>query len=170
MTISRRHLMQAGAAASFATASVTTFAQAQQGGSHAGHPGHESPYAHLTDPNIKEPPPGAMEAVRFTYSPAPASAQMGRWEDRALLPIPRSESLKDTIARVLPYYEAEIVPALQAGERVIVAAHDLGDKRAVQIPAQAGRAEPDDQHEGEAHAQGQRAFHGCGSAGAASHT
>ena len=39
------------------------------------------------------------------------------------LPIPRSESLKDTIARVLPYYEAEIVPALQAGERVIVAAH-----------------------------------------------
>ncbi len=39
------------------------------------------------------------------------------------LPIPRTESLKDTIARVLPYYEAEIVPALQAGERVIVAAH-----------------------------------------------
>ena len=39
------------------------------------------------------------------------------------LPIPRSESLKDTIARVLPYYEAEIAPALRAGERVIVSAH-----------------------------------------------
>jgi 2,3-bisphosphoglycerate-dependent phosphoglycerate mutase len=39
------------------------------------------------------------------------------------LSIPRNESLKDTIARVLPYYEAEIVPALRAGERVIVAAH-----------------------------------------------
>jgi 2,3-bisphosphoglycerate-dependent phosphoglycerate mutase len=39
------------------------------------------------------------------------------------LPIPRTESLKDTIARVLPYYEAEIVPSLLAGERVIVAAH-----------------------------------------------
>ncbi len=39
------------------------------------------------------------------------------------LPIPRAESLKDTITRVLPYYEAEIVPALQLGERVIVAAH-----------------------------------------------
>jgi 2,3-bisphosphoglycerate-dependent phosphoglycerate mutase len=39
------------------------------------------------------------------------------------LPIPRAESLKDTIARVLPYYEAEIVPALRAGERVIVSAH-----------------------------------------------
>ena len=37
--------------------------------------------------------------------------------------VPASESLKDTIARVLPYYEAEIVPALRADERVIVAAH-----------------------------------------------
>ncbi|MGI8932216.1 MAG: 2,3-diphosphoglycerate-dependent phosphoglycerate mutase [Sphingomicrobium sp.] len=37
--------------------------------------------------------------------------------------IPHSESLKDTIARVLPYYEAEIAPALRRGERVIVAAH-----------------------------------------------
>lgn len=37
--------------------------------------------------------------------------------------IPSTESLKDTIARVLPYYEAEIAPALKAGKRVIVAAH-----------------------------------------------
>jgi len=37
--------------------------------------------------------------------------------------IPHSESLKDTIARVLPYYQAEIVPRLRAGERVIIAAH-----------------------------------------------
>jgi 2,3-bisphosphoglycerate-dependent phosphoglycerate mutase len=37
--------------------------------------------------------------------------------------IPNTESLKDTIARVLPYFEAEIAPALKAGERVIVAAH-----------------------------------------------
>ena len=37
--------------------------------------------------------------------------------------VPASESLKDTIARVLPYYEAEIVPRLKRGERVIVAAH-----------------------------------------------
>ena len=39
------------------------------------------------------------------------------------LPIPRTESLKDTIARVLPYFENHIAPALTAGERVIVAAH-----------------------------------------------
>ncbi len=37
--------------------------------------------------------------------------------------VPSSESLKDTIDRVLPYYEAEIVPALRAGKRVLVAAH-----------------------------------------------
>ena len=37
--------------------------------------------------------------------------------------VPGTESLKDTIARALPYYEAEIVPALQAGKRVLVAAH-----------------------------------------------
>ena len=37
--------------------------------------------------------------------------------------IPPTESLKDTIARVLPYFENHILPALVAGERVIVAAH-----------------------------------------------
>jgi 2,3-bisphosphoglycerate-dependent phosphoglycerate mutase len=37
--------------------------------------------------------------------------------------IPSTESLKDTIARVLPYYEAEITPALRAGETVIISAH-----------------------------------------------
>jgi len=37
--------------------------------------------------------------------------------------VPRTESLKDTIERVLPYYEAEIAPALRAGQRVIVSAH-----------------------------------------------
>jgi len=36
--------------------------------------------------------------------------------------VPRTESLKDTIARALPYYEQEIAPALQAGKRVLVAA------------------------------------------------
>jgi 2,3-bisphosphoglycerate-dependent phosphoglycerate mutase len=39
------------------------------------------------------------------------------------LAIPRNESLKDTIARVLPYFESDIVPALQAGQRVAVVAH-----------------------------------------------
>ena len=37
--------------------------------------------------------------------------------------VPDTESLKDTIARAVPYYEAEIAPALSAGERVLVVAH-----------------------------------------------
>ncbi len=37
--------------------------------------------------------------------------------------VPRTESLKDTIARALPYYHSEIEPALRAGERVLIAAH-----------------------------------------------
>ena len=37
--------------------------------------------------------------------------------------IPSTESLKDTIARVLPYYESAIAPQLKAGEVVLVAAH-----------------------------------------------
>ena len=37
--------------------------------------------------------------------------------------VPRTESLKDTIARAVPYYEAEIAPALSRGKRVLVAAH-----------------------------------------------
>jgi 2,3-bisphosphoglycerate-dependent phosphoglycerate mutase len=37
--------------------------------------------------------------------------------------VPATESLKDTIARVLPAYEELIVPALKAGETVIVSAH-----------------------------------------------
>ena len=37
--------------------------------------------------------------------------------------VPRTESLKDTIARALPYYRSDIEPALQAGKRVLIAAH-----------------------------------------------
>jgi 2,3-bisphosphoglycerate-dependent phosphoglycerate mutase len=41
----------------------------------------------------------------------------------AAIAVPRTESLKDTIARAVPYYEREIAPALAAGKRVLVAAH-----------------------------------------------
>jgi 2,3-bisphosphoglycerate-dependent phosphoglycerate mutase len=37
--------------------------------------------------------------------------------------VPKSESLKDTVNRVLPYWQDVIAPAVQAGERVIVSAH-----------------------------------------------
>ncbi|HEX4736636.1 MAG TPA: 2,3-diphosphoglycerate-dependent phosphoglycerate mutase [Allosphingosinicella sp.] len=37
--------------------------------------------------------------------------------------VPRTESLKDTIARVLPYWESRIAPALREGQRVLISAH-----------------------------------------------
>ncbi len=39
------------------------------------------------------------------------------------IPIPNTESLKDTIARVLPYWDARIAPELRAGKRVLISAH-----------------------------------------------
>ncbi|WP_420136963.1 2,3-diphosphoglycerate-dependent phosphoglycerate mutase [Sphingomonas sp.] len=37
--------------------------------------------------------------------------------------IPNTESLKDTIARVLPYWESRIAPELKAGKRIVISAH-----------------------------------------------
>jgi len=37
--------------------------------------------------------------------------------------VPLTESLKDTIARVQPYWTAEIAPRVKAGERILIAAH-----------------------------------------------
>jgi 2,3-bisphosphoglycerate-dependent phosphoglycerate mutase len=57
--------------------------------------------------------------------PLPADSPYDVTADRryAGVAVPRTESLKDTIARVLPYYDAVIAPALRAGERVLVSAH-----------------------------------------------
>ena len=37
--------------------------------------------------------------------------------------VPATESLKDTIARVLPYWDSRIAPELRAGKRVLISAH-----------------------------------------------
>ncbi|MDD0812263.1 2,3-diphosphoglycerate-dependent phosphoglycerate mutase [Curvibacter sp. RS43] len=37
--------------------------------------------------------------------------------------VPLTECLKDTVARVLPFWNEAIAPAIQAGKRVVVAAH-----------------------------------------------
>ena len=37
--------------------------------------------------------------------------------------VPLTECLKDTVARVLPYWDESIAPAIKAGKRVIVSAH-----------------------------------------------
>jgi 2,3-bisphosphoglycerate-dependent phosphoglycerate mutase len=37
--------------------------------------------------------------------------------------LPLTECLKDTVARVVPYWESELAPAIKSGKRVLVAAH-----------------------------------------------
>jgi 2,3-bisphosphoglycerate-dependent phosphoglycerate mutase len=66
----------------------------------------------------------------YDIPPPALSAEDPRWPGKdpryaSLAPgeIPASESLKDTVARFLPYWESTIAPAIRAGKRVIIAAH-----------------------------------------------
>ncbi|XP_072333821.1 phosphoglycerate mutase 1b [Scyliorhinus torazame] len=46
-----------------------------------------------------------------------------RYADLSEDELPSCESLKDTIARALPFWDEEIVPQIKAGKRVLIAAH-----------------------------------------------
>jgi 2,3-bisphosphoglycerate-dependent phosphoglycerate mutase len=66
----------------------------------------------------------------YAIAPDPLSPDDARWAGkdpryRHLKPdeVPASESLKDTVARVLPFWSDSIAPAIQRGRRVLVAAH-----------------------------------------------
>ncbi len=64
-------------------------------------------------------------------TPPPPIDDDSQWSQRddprylALAPelVPRTECLKDVVARMLPYWYDEIVPDLRAGKNVLVAAH-----------------------------------------------
>ncbi|MEO8454420.1 MAG: 2,3-diphosphoglycerate-dependent phosphoglycerate mutase [Sphingomicrobium sp.] len=85
--------------------------------------------------------------------PLPADSPYDVRNDRryAGIPVPETESLKDTIARTLPYYEAAIVPALAVGKRVLVVAHgnslrgiikhlsNIGDEEIVSLEIPTGK-------------------------------
>lgn len=62
------------------------------------------------------PPPALADDSEFSQAGDERYAQLG--EDA-----PRTEALKNVIDRLLPYWEAEIVPDLKAGKTVLVAAH-----------------------------------------------
>jgi 2,3-bisphosphoglycerate-dependent phosphoglycerate mutase len=49
--------------------------------------------------------------------------QVHLWRRSYDISPPGGESLKDTVARVLPYYMREILPRVMRGEKVLVAAH-----------------------------------------------
>jgi 2,3-bisphosphoglycerate-dependent phosphoglycerate mutase len=94
---------------------------------------NERHYGGLTGLNKKETTAKHGEAQvkiwRRSFDVPPPDLEAGSEFDLAKDPryagiaIPKTESLKTTLARVLPYWSAEIAPRLKAGENIIVAAH-----------------------------------------------
>ncbi len=60
-------------------------------------------------------PPPALEPSDARYE--------GKDPRYAGIEVPRAECLKDTVARVIPYWSSAIAPAVRAGRRVLIAAH-----------------------------------------------
>ena len=63
------------------------------------------------------PPPALDETSEHYPGHDPRYAGVDRKD------LPKAESLKDTIARFLPYWESTIAPDIRAGKRVVIAAH-----------------------------------------------
>jgi 2,3-bisphosphoglycerate-dependent phosphoglycerate mutase len=63
----------------------------------------------------------------YDVPPPPLELNDPRYEGRepryAGIEVPRTECLKDTVARVIPYWNSAIAPAVRAGRRVLIAAH-----------------------------------------------
>jgi len=62
------------------------------------------------------PPPPIDDADPYSQANDPRYAEIG-------LPVPKTECLKDVVARMLPYWEESIVPDLKTGKRILVTAH-----------------------------------------------
>ena len=81
----------------------------------------------------------------FDVPPPPLDADspcdVSRDRRYAGVEVPNTESLKDTIARAVPYYEQQIAPALKAGKRVLVAAHGTSLRGIVKYLSQIGDQE-----------------------------
>jgi 2,3-bisphosphoglycerate-dependent phosphoglycerate mutase len=63
------------------------------------------------------PPPPVAETDQQWPGRDPRYAKLARSD------IPKTECLKDTVARFLPLWESDIAPAIRRGERVLIAAH-----------------------------------------------
>jgi 2,3-bisphosphoglycerate-dependent phosphoglycerate mutase len=63
------------------------------------------------------PPPPLAETSQYWPAKDPRYAHVPPSE------LPATESLKDTVARFLPFWESDIAPAIRRGERVLVTAH-----------------------------------------------
>src|SRR6476646_8896362 len=62
------------------------------------------------------PPPLAPDDPRHPYRDP-------RYAELAASELPLTESLKDTVARVVPYWQGTIAPSIRSGKRVLIAAH-----------------------------------------------
>jgi 2,3-bisphosphoglycerate-dependent phosphoglycerate mutase len=62
------------------------------------------------------PPPPIDDDAEFSQAGDPRYADLGS-------DLPASECLKDVVARMLPYWDSDVVPDLRAGNVVLVAAH-----------------------------------------------
>ena len=68
-------------------------------------------------------------AWRRSYDTPPPALEPGDPRHEANDPryagvaVPRTECLKDTVARVMPFWESAIAPAVRGGRRILVAAH-----------------------------------------------
>ena len=62
------------------------------------------------------PPPPIDDADPYSQANDPRYAEIG-------LPVPKTECLKDVVARMLPYWDESIVPDLKTGKRILVTAH-----------------------------------------------
>jgi 2,3-bisphosphoglycerate-dependent phosphoglycerate mutase len=67
--------------------------------------------------SFSDPPPPLTESDERYPGQDPRYADLKKDE------LPLTESLKDTIARFLPYWHRQIVPDIEEGKRVLIAAH-----------------------------------------------
>jgi 2,3-bisphosphoglycerate-dependent phosphoglycerate mutase len=75
---------------------------------------HGAEQVHLWRRSFDVPPPELEPGSKFDLSGDPRYAGIA---------IPRTESLKLTIERVLPYWQSDILPVLASGRTVLVSAH-----------------------------------------------
>lgn len=75
---------------------------------------HGDEQVHIWRRSFDTPPPGMEAGSEFDLSADPRYAG---------IEVPKAESLKLTIERVLPYWEEAILPVLASGETVIISAH-----------------------------------------------
>jgi 2,3-bisphosphoglycerate-dependent phosphoglycerate mutase len=81
----------------------------------------------------------------YDVPPPPLSVEDERYEGRdpryAGVEVPRTECLKDTVARVLPYWNSTLAPAVRAGRRVLIAAHGNSLRALIKYLDNVGEAE-----------------------------